>query len=561
MLGRLTGRGGLGHRALCGRPGHGACRGPCFSRARTGARRDPDACTRAILPEGAEGGRHPLDPADGAHPAAVRLPRQPGPRRPPRRGGRRRRRGPGQGRRAARRRRAGHRGRRGPGDRAGASGGRGPRHRGAARVRPWRPGRRVPVRGRLRRPRGPGRRVRRGPRRRRAGQRGRRHRPLRLRRARGGAARRPRHRRVHRRPHARARQPPAPPAGGALRAGVGGAGRAAGRGARADPAPAARPRRAVAALAPRAGAGGARGAGARGPRRAGAGTAAGPPGRPGAGRPHGPGGPRGGAPVSQAQVRQDRTSGTVYLVGAGPGDPGLLTLRGAEVLGRADVVVYDRLAPPELLRLAPPGAELVDAGKTPGGQGPDQEAINRLLVGRAAAGRTVVRLKGGDPFVFGRGGEEALACVRAGAPLEVVPGVSAALAAPAYAGVPLTQRDLAAGFAVVTASLAGGRAAELDRAAGAADTLVVLMPAEPAVVVQWAATARQRSVRATLDDLPALAAATGIGPPATLVVGRVAALADLLAWRGAGSPDGVDETGETAGAGRVLDTESARPAR
>src|SRR6266536_1832705 len=542
MLGRLTGRGGLGHRALCGRPGHGACRGPCSSRARTGARRDPDACTRAILPEGAEGGRHPLDPADGAHPAAIRLPRQPGPRRPPRRGGRRRRRGPGQGRRAARRRRAGHRGRRGPGGRAGASGGRGPRHRGAARVRPWRPGRRVPVRGRLRRPRGPGRRVRRGPRRRRAGQRGRRHRPLRLRRARGGAARRPRHRRVHRRPHARARQPPAPPAGGALRAGVGGARRAAGGG----------------------------------PCRTGAGTAAGPPGRPGAGRPHGPGGPRGGAPVS---VRQDRTSGTVYLVGAGPGDPGLLTLRGAEVLGRADVVVYDRLAPPELLRLAPPGAELVDAGKTPGGQGPDQEAINRLLVGRAAAGRTVVRLKGGDPFVFGRGGEEALACVRAGVPFEVVPGVSAALAAPAYAGVPLTQRDLAAGFAVVTASLAGGRAAELDRAAGAADTLVVLMaaerleavcralvragrpPDEPAVVVQWAATARQRSVRATLDDLPALAAAAGIGPPATLVVGRVAALADLLAWRGAGSPDGVDETGETAGAGRVLDTESARPAR
>src|SRR6266536_1888842 len=514
MLGRLTGRGGLGHRALCGRQGHGACRGPRSSRARTGARRDPDACTRAILPEGAEGGRHPLDPADGAHPAAIRLPRQPGPRRPPRRGGRRRRRGPGQGRRAARRRRAGHRGRR--------------------------------------------------------------HRPLRLRRARGGAARRPRHRRVHRRPHARARQPPAPPAGGALRAGVGGAGRAAGRGARADPAPAARPRRAVAALAARAGAGGARGAGAGGPCRTGAGTAAGPPGRPGAGRPHGPGGPRGGAPVS---VRQDRTSGTVYLVGAGPGDPGLLTLRGAEVLGRADVVVYDRLAPPELLRLAPPGAELVDAGKTPGGQGPDQEAINRLLVGRAAAGRTVVRLKGGDPFVFGRGGEEALACVRAGVPFEVVPGVSAALAAPAYAGVPLTQRDLAAGFAVVTASLAGGKAAELDRAAGAADTLVVLMaaerleavcralvragrpPDEPAVVVQWAATARQRSVRATLDDLPALAAATGIGPPATLVVGRVAALADLLAWRGAGSPDGVDETGETAGAGRVLDTESARPAR
>ncbi len=286
------------------------------------------------------------------------------------------------------------------------------------------------------------------------------------------------------------------------------------------------------------------------------------------------------------------TSGTVYLVGAGPGDPRLLTLRGAEVLGHADVVVYDRLAPPELLGLAPPGAELVDAGKAPGRPGPDQEAISRLLVERAAAGRTVVRLKGGDPFVFGRGGEEALACVRAGVPFEVVPGVSAALAAPACAGVPLTQRDLAASFAVVTASLAGGRAAELDRLAGAADTLVVLMAAErleavcralvragrpadePAVVVQWAATARQRSVRATLDDLPALAAAAGIGPPATLVVGRVAALADLLAGGIRGAPSG-RSGGPGAGAGtghagdgtgghavgRVLDIQSGRPAR
>jgi uroporphyrin-III C-methyltransferase len=241
-------------------------------------------------------------------------------------------------------------------------------------------------------------------------------------------------------------------------------------------------------------------------------------------------------------------TGTVYLVGAGPGDPGLLTLRGAEALRRADVVVYDRLAPAELLDLAPAEAERVDAGKAPGRPRLDQDAINRLLVERALAGRTVVRLKGGDPFVFGRGGEEALACVLAGVPFEVVPGVSAALAAPAYAGVPLTQRELAASFAVVTASLAGGRATELGRVAGAADTLVVLMAAErleavclalvhagrpleePAVVVQWAATARQRSVRGTLSKLPALAARAGIGPPATLVVGRVAALADTLAW-------------------------------
>ena len=260
--------------------------------------------------------------------------------------------------------------------------------------------------------------------------------------------------------------------------------------------------------------------------------------------------------------------GVVYLVGAGPGDPELLTLRGAKLLARAGVVVYDRLAPRELLELAPAGAELIDAGKAPGRRGLGQEAINRLLVERARAGATVVRLKGGDPFVFGRGGEEALACVRAGVPFEVVPGVSAALAAPAAAGVPLTHRDLAASFAVVTASLAGGRATDLKEVAGAADTLVVLMAAErleavcevllragrpagqPAVIVQWAATERQRSVRATLADLPALAASAGIGPPATLVVGEVASLADALA--GGRWPD--QDVG-------VLDTSFDGPAR
>jgi uroporphyrin-III C-methyltransferase len=274
--------------------------------------------------------------------------------------------------------------------------------------------------------------------------------------------------------------------------------------------------------------------------------------------------------VSGAAAGGGAASGAVHLVGAGPGDPELLTLRGARVLARADVVVYDRLAPRELLELAPPGAELIDAGKAPGRRGLGQEAINALLVERARAGATVVRLKGGDPFVFGRGGEEALACVRAGVPFEVVPGVSAALAAPAFAGVPLTHRDLAASFAVVTASLAGGRAADLREVARAADTLVVLMAAErleavceallragrpagqPAVIVQWAATDRQRSVRATLEDLPALAAAAGIGPPATLVVGEVASLADTLAggWLERGTPL-LD----------ALDTSSGGPAR
>jgi uroporphyrin-III C-methyltransferase len=255
-------------------------------------------------------------------------------------------------------------------------------------------------------------------------------------------------------------------------------------------------------------------------------------------------------------------SGTVYLVGAGPGDPRLITLRGAELLRRANVVVYDRLAPPALLDLAPARAERIDAGKAPGRAPLPQEAINRLLVEHARRGRRVVRLKGGDPFVFGRGGEEALACAAAGVPFEVVPGVSAAVAAPAYAGIPVTHRGLAASFAVVTASLAGGATADLRRLARAADTLVVMMVAErlgevcaalldagrpatePAALIQWASTSAQRSVAATLGDLPALARGAGIGPPATLVVGQVAALAATLDWSTAGvAPDAAAAVG------------------
>jgi uroporphyrin-III C-methyltransferase len=236
-------------------------------------------------------------------------------------------------------------------------------------------------------------------------------------------------------------------------------------------------------------------------------------------------------------------NGTVFLVGAGPGDPRLLTLRGAEVLQRADVVVHDRLAPAALLDLAPRGAERVDAGKARGRAAISQDGINRLLVDRARRGLDVVRLKGGDPFVFGRGGEEALALAAAGVPFEVVPGVSAAVAAPAYAGVPLTHRGLAASFAVVSATLAGGPA-DLARVATAVDTLVVLMVAErlgevcagliaagrpagePAAVIASAATTGQRSLVATL----AVLAEAQVDPPATLVCGQVAALADTLAW-------------------------------
>ena len=235
--------------------------------------------------------------------------------------------------------------------------------------------------------------------------------------------------------------------------------------------------------------------------------------------------------------------GTVYLVGAGPGDPGLLTLRGAEVLGHADVVVFDRLASPTLLDLAPENAERIYAGKEPGRSAMPQREIDALLVERASGGSVVVRLKGGDPFVFGRGGEEALACASGGVPFEVVPGVSSAIAAPAAAGIPVTHRGLAQSFGVVTGSTAHGEDVDLYRVATAVDTLVVLMaagrlartcgdlvdagrpPDDPAAIVQWAGTAEQTVVVGTLTSLPELAAAASIGPPATLVVGPVVALA------------------------------------
>jgi uroporphyrin-III C-methyltransferase len=234
--------------------------------------------------------------------------------------------------------------------------------------------------------------------------------------------------------------------------------------------------------------------------------------------------------------------GRVILVGAGPGDPKLITVRGAEALADADVVVFDRLAAPALLDLAPEGAERVYVGKEPGRTAMTQEAISALLVDRALAGATVARLKGGDPFVFGRGGEELLTCARAGVPVEVVPGITSAFAAPAAIGVPVTHRDVARSVAVVTASTAPGDGVEVESVATATDTLVLLMAAGrleetcarlvaagreasmPAAIVQWATTEDQRSVVGTLETLPTLALAASIGPPATLVVGDVVSL-------------------------------------
>jgi uroporphyrin-III C-methyltransferase len=239
-------------------------------------------------------------------------------------------------------------------------------------------------------------------------------------------------------------------------------------------------------------------------------------------------------------------TGRVILVGAGPGDPDLITVKGARALAEADVVVYDRLAAPALLDLAPEGAERIYVGKAPGGHAMKQPDIDALLVEQARMGAVVVRLKGGDPFVFGRGGEELLACAAAGIPCEVVPGITSAVAAPAAAGIPVTHRGLARSFAVVTASTAGTAhepdATDLSRIASAVDTLVLLMATgrleatcrslidagrpddEPAALVMWATTEEERSVVGTLTDLPALAAAASMGPPATLIVGEVAAI-------------------------------------
>ncbi|HTW07762.1 MAG TPA: uroporphyrinogen-III C-methyltransferase, partial [Acidimicrobiales bacterium] len=217
--------------------------------------------------------------------------------------------------------------------------------------------------------------------------------------------------------------------------------------------------------------------------------------------------------------------GTVYLVGAGPGDPGLLTVRGAEVLAQADVVVHDRLTDPALLALAPPGAERADVGKQPDDRG-DQAAINKLLVARALKGLRVVRLKGGDPFVFGRGGEEAEALLDAGIAFEVVPGVTAGIAAPAYAGIPVTHRDSASSVAFLTGHEDPEKAeSALDWSALSAfpGTLVVYMGVrqlpgitarlieggrsldEPAALVQRGTLPRQRAVQGTLATIAQLA--------------------------------------------------------
>ncbi len=244
-------------------------------------------------------------------------------------------------------------------------------------------------------------------------------------------------------------------------------------------------------------------------------------------------------------------SGRVYLVGAGPGDPQLITLRGADCLRRADIVLYDALASPRLLELAPAHAEKVLVGKRHGRVTVAQEAIERRLVEEALRGKVVVRLKGGDPFVFGRGGEEAEACALAGVAFEVVPGVTSAIAVPAAAGIPLTHRDRASVVTFVTGSPGEKAGADpydwhaLARTGGTLVFLMAVLPLDeiaarligagmsastPAAAVRWGTTPRQKTVLASLGTIAARVRSSHFRPPAVIVVGDVVELAPLLAW-------------------------------
>ncbi|MFN3004814.1 uroporphyrinogen-III C-methyltransferase [Mycolicibacterium wolinskyi] len=249
--------------------------------------------------------------------------------------------------------------------------------------------------------------------------------------------------------------------------------------------------------------------------------------------------------VITAEVPGEVTAG-VALVGGGPGDPELITVRGRRLLARADVVVADRLAPQELLAEIGPHVEVIDAAKIPYGRAMAQDAINQLLVDRAKQGKFVVRLKGGDPFVFARGYEEVLACAEAGIPVSVVPGVTSAIAVPALAGVPVTHRGMTHEFVVVSGHVAPGHPESLvnwNALAAMSGTIVLLMAVErielfaevlldggrpadtPVLVVQHGTTVAQRTLRATLGDAPERIREEGIRPPAIIVIGQVAGFA------------------------------------
>lgn len=251
-------------------------------------------------------------------------------------------------------------------------------------------------------------------------------------------------------------------------------------------------------------------------------------------------------------MAKKESKGKVYLIGAGPGDPGLMTLKGRELIGQADCLVYDALAAPAMLGWLKPGCEKVFVGKRAGNHAMPQGDINQLLVECASRYACTVRLKGGDPYVFGRGGEEAQALYAAGVPFEVVPGVSSAIAGPASAGIPVTHRDCCTQFTVFTGHEGAHKTEstlDIEGIAAASGTKVMLMGMSrlretmaalvqagqgadvPAAAIQWAATGRQKSVTATVATLADAVEKAGLGAPAVVVIGDVVALAPQLDWR------------------------------
>jgi uroporphyrin-III C-methyltransferase len=241
-------------------------------------------------------------------------------------------------------------------------------------------------------------------------------------------------------------------------------------------------------------------------------------------------------------------SGVVYIVGAGPGDPELLTVRALNLIRQADVVLHDHLVSAEILAHCLPRTRLVNVGKIGHGPQAEQGAIERQLIAFAGRGCRVVRLKGGDPLLFGRGSEEAIALRAANVPFEIVPGVSSAMAAPAYAGIPLTARGMSASVAIVTGHCAGSGATPAT--IPVADTIVVLMgvanaesirdrllaagrsPCTPAAVIEWGTCARQRVAVGTLGTLPDVIADAGLQAPTVIVIGETVRLRSELDWRG-----------------------------
>ena len=241
----------------------------------------------------------------------------------------------------------------------------------------------------------------------------------------------------------------------------------------------------------------------------------------------------------------------VYIVGAGPGDPELITVKAARLVRNADVILYDRLVSEETISLAKEGCVLIYVGKHPGGPITHQERINEMMVEKAREGGSVVRLKGGDPFLFGRGGEEAQVLSREGIPYEIVPGITSAISVPAYAGIPVTQRHVASSVAFITgheASTKTKSTVEWERIARSVDTLVVMMgignlgsiaerlisggrdPETPVAIIEKGTTKEQRTITATLGTIEDKARAEDIKPPAITIIGKVVNLREELRW-------------------------------